>query len=156
MKDLLAPILDYDPFEPVTQRLQEFGDKFKLYFILGVIALIVLVLLLDTIRKYIRGLDIAAVGGLFLWVSSKIDETPIIKGLCGVFTTIGETLLIGGLAVFIILRVTHYLLKRRKQKKLKEKYGGNTEDPAEMLEALLDCGILTEHEYNEKMDLLEA
>ena len=90
---------------------------------------------------------------VFPWIERTAALVPDTTGIAfPVHAERGQS----GLVVFFVLRLTHYLLKRGKQKKLKEKYGGSTEDPAEMLEALLDYGILTEHEYNEKMDLLEA
>ena len=55
----------------------------------------------------------------------------------------------------MIIRVVNYVIKRHKQKKLKEKYGG-TDDPMEMLEGLLDYGLLTQKEFESKKALLEA
>ena len=43
-------------------------SKLMLYIIAGIVILVIINLLLDSVRKYIRGLDTAALGVLFLWL----------------------------------------------------------------------------------------
>ena len=73
-----------DPFEPIAEKLEAFKEEFKFYIIAGIIIILLISLLIDIIRRYIRGLDMAAIGGLLLWISFRIADVPIVKILCGI------------------------------------------------------------------------
>ena len=49
-------------FGSLTEKASSFEAKLALYIVAGVVALVIVNLLLDGIRKYIRGLDTAALG----------------------------------------------------------------------------------------------
>ena len=135
-----------DPFEPIAEKLEAFKEEFKFYIIAGIIIILLISLLIDIIRRYIRGLDMAAIGGLLLWISFRIADVPIVKILCGILNLVGGTLLAAGLAIFAAIRLTYYLKKRRRMQKL----ANAPQDPLLMLEGLRDAGILTQQEFRTK------
>lgn len=88
--------------------------KLALYIVLGIVAIVVISLLLDSIRRFIRGLDTAALGALLLWIGHKASEIKIISIVSNLLYLIGGTLFAVGLLVFIVLT----LFKRRRAKKI--------------------------------------
>ena len=78
-------------------------SKLFMYVVAGVAALVIINLLLDGIRKYIRGLDTAALGGLFIWLGYKSAKLSLVNVLSHLLYLIGATLLIMGLIIFIIM-----------------------------------------------------
>ena len=146
MKNFFESLGSFDPFGMLSEKLENFLDTLKIYIIIGLIAIVLISLLFDLVRKYIRGLDMAAIGGLLLWIGFKIKEVPIIKGLCGALSLAGRTLLIAGLVVFAVIRLAHYLKRRRMRQKLLSA----PQDPLRMLEGLRDCGVLTQAEFTAK------
>lgn len=93
--------------------------EFKLtLFVIGAIVVLVIVnLLLDSIRKYIRGLDTAALGGILIWVGYKASDLAMISVVTKLLYLIGGTLLVVGLLVFILFK----LFRRKRPSK---QYGG--------------------------------
>ncbi len=93
--------------------------EFKLtLFVIGAIVVLVIVnLLLDGIRKYIRGLDTAALGGILIWVGYKASGLAMISVVTKLLYLIGGTLLVVGLLVFILSK----LFRRKRPAK---QYGG--------------------------------
>ena len=82
--------------------------KLILYIVLGIVAIVLVNLLLDGIRKAIRGLDTAALGGIILWTGHKAAEIKIISVVSGLLYLIGGTLVAVGLLVFILLKVIRH------------------------------------------------
>ena len=80
-------------------------SKLMLYIIVGVVALVIINLLLDGIRKFIRGLDTAALGALLVWLGYKSTQLPLVSVLSNLLYLVGGTLLVAGLIVFILLKV---------------------------------------------------
>ena len=79
-----------------------FRSKILLYVIIGVIVIVVLNLLLDGVRKYIRGLDTAAIGALVFWLGYKLSQVPAVpKGVAEIVVLTGAVFFIIGLLVFI-------------------------------------------------------
>ena len=76
--------------------------KLALYIVGGIIALVIVNLLLDGIRKYIRGLDTAALGGIFLWLGFESSKIAVVSVLKNLLYLVGGTLCITGLVVFVI------------------------------------------------------
>ena len=89
-----------------------FKSKLLLYVIAGIIAIVLLSLMLDKIRKYIRGLDTAAIGALVFWLGYKVSQLAVPKGVAEIMVLAGTTLIIVGLLVFIFKVV----FKRKKNK----------------------------------------
>ena len=89
-----------------------FKSKLLLYVIAGIIAIVLLSLILDKIRKYIRGLDTAAIGALVFWLGYKVSQLAVPKGVAEIMVLAGTTLIIVGLLVFIFKVV----FKRKKNK----------------------------------------
>ena len=87
--------------------------KFAVYIVLGIIAIVVINLLLDGIRKAIRGLDTAALGALLLWIGHKTSGVIVISAISGLLYLIGGTLVATGLVVFILLK----LFRRKRAKR---------------------------------------
>ena len=88
-----------------------FGQKdsleFKLVlFIVGlIVALVIVNLLLDGIRRYIRGLDTAALGGIIIWLGYKASGISFISLVTNLLYLIGGTLCVVGLIVFILSKM---------------------------------------------------
>ena len=80
--------------------------------IAGIIAIVLLSLILDKVRKYIRGLDTAAIGALVFWLGYKVSQLAVPKGVAEIMVLAGATLFIVGLLVFIFKVV----FKRKKSK----------------------------------------
>lgn len=95
------------------------GDGFKskliLYIILGIVAIVIVSLLLDGIRKYIRGLDTAALGALLIWLGYQADKVALVRTLSDLLYLVGGTLAVVGLLVFIIMRMIKGKRKARNQ-----------------------------------------
>ena len=53
--------------------------KLILYIILGVVALVIIHVLIDGIRRYIIGLDSAVLGGLLVWLGIKAQDIAVIS-----------------------------------------------------------------------------
>ena len=80
-------------------------SKLMLYIIIGVIVLVIINLLLDGVRRYIRGLDTAALGALFIWLGYQSSKIQLVSVLTNLLYLIGGTLAVLGLAIFIIMMV---------------------------------------------------
>lgn len=96
-----------------------FGDiktKFIVYTILGIIVIVIISLLLDGVRKYIRGLDTAALGALLLFVGYKTYSIPLISTVAKLLL-VGGTLFVVGILVFVIFR----LIKRKHNERVRNK-----------------------------------
>ncbi len=79
-----------------------FRSKLLLYVIAGIVAIVLLSLILDKVRKYIRGLDTAAIGALVFWLGYKASQLPAVpKGVAEIIVLAGAVLFIVGLLVFI-------------------------------------------------------
>ena len=89
-----------------------FKSKLLLYVIAGIIAIVLLSLILDKVRKYIRGLDTAAIGALVFWLGYKVSQLAVPKVVAEIMVLAGATLIIVGLLVFIFKVV----FKRKKSK----------------------------------------
>ena len=90
-------------FSNVGASAGSLESKLFMYVVAGVAALVIINLLLDGIRKYIRGLDTAALGGLFIWLGYKSAQLSLVSVLSHLLYLIGATLLIMGLIIFIIM-----------------------------------------------------
>ena len=80
-----------------------FESKLMLYIIGSVLALVIINLLLDGIRKFIRGLDTAALGALLIWIGHKASTLSLVSVLTNLLYLIGGTLFISGVLIFIIM-----------------------------------------------------
>lgn len=94
--------------------------EFKLALtIIGIILAVVIVsLLLDGIRKFIRGLDIAALGVLIIWLGHKASKIALISVVTKLVNLIGITLLIVGILVFVLLRLIRSGRSSRKKREI--------------------------------------
>lgn len=101
-------------FSTITDTFDGINIKLKLYLVLFIIAIVLVSLLLDKVRKFIRGLDTAALGALFIWVSSKIPDVPAVKVLAEFLMTAGITLAAFGVVIFIVSKIFRPLRARRK------------------------------------------
>ena len=65
----------------LSAKASAFESKLMLYIILGVVALVIVNLLLDGVRKFIRGLDTAALGALFIFLGYKASGFQLVNVL---------------------------------------------------------------------------
>ena len=86
----------------LTEKASSLETKLALYIVAGVIALVIVNLLLDGIRKYIRGLDTAALGALLIFVGYKAAELKLVSVLSNLLYLVGGTLFITGILIFVI------------------------------------------------------
>lgn len=108
--------------ETVTTKVSEFDweklipqdlfDKWDAFttklFITIIVAVVVLVLIntvFDSVRRVIRGLDVAAVGGLFVWISYKIPDFVFIRNLKDPSMKLGVALIAVGLILFVVFKI---------------------------------------------------
>ena len=104
-----------------------FRSKILLYVIGGIIAIVILSLILDRVRKYIRGLDTAAIGALVFWLGYKVSQLPAVpKGVAEIIILTGAVLFIVGLLVFIFKVV--FKRKRRHKEAGKHDVQDNPEE----------------------------
>ena len=94
-------------------------SKLILYIIAGVIVLVIVSVLLDGIRKFIRGLDIAALGALFIWLGYQADKHALANTFSDLLYLVGGTLAVTGLLLFIVIKLIRGKRKARKQYKAK-------------------------------------
>ena len=86
----------------VAAKAGALETKLALYIVGGIIALVIVNLLLNGIRKYIRGLDTAALGGIILWLGFESSKIAVVSVLKNLLYLVGGTLCITGLVVFVI------------------------------------------------------
>lgn len=114
-----------------TEKKDALEFRIMLYIILGIIAIVVVSLLIDGIRRYIRGLDTAALGALLIWVGYQASKIKVISVVTNLLYLIGGTLLAVGLLVFILLKI----IRRKRVRKRAEQAGPpkveQTEKPLE-------------------------
>ena len=104
-----------------------FRSKILLYVIAGIVAIVILSLILDRVRKYIRGLDTAAIGALVFWLGYKVSQLPAVpKGVAEIIILTGAVLFIVGLLVFIFKVV--FKRKRRHKEAGKHDVQDNPEE----------------------------
>ena len=104
-----------------------FRSKILLYVIAGIVAIVILSLILDRVRKYIRGLDTAAIGALVFWLGYKVSQLPAVpKGVAEIIILTGAILFIVGLLVFIFKVV--FKRKRRHKEAGKHDVQDNPEE----------------------------
>ena len=89
-------------FESLAAKASAFETKLVVYIIAGVVALVIVNLLLDGIRRYIRGLDTAALGALFIFLGYKATEFKLVSVLSNLLYLVGGTLFAIGILIFII------------------------------------------------------
>lgn len=89
-------------FNSLAEKAGSFETKLALYIIAGVVVLVIVNLLLDGIRKYIRGLDTAALGALFIFLGYKAAEIKLVSVLSNLLYLVGGTLFATGILIFII------------------------------------------------------
>ena len=89
----------------VAAKAGALETKLALYIVGGIIALVIVNLLLDGIRRYIRGLDTAALGGIMLWLGYESSKLALVNVLTNLLYLIGGTLCVTGLIVFVISMV---------------------------------------------------
>ena len=109
-------------------RADALETKITLYIVLGIVAIVIVSNLLDAVRSYIRGLDTAALGGLFLWLSYKSSDIIAAKTFTGLLLLIGVTLLVTGLLLFIVTRLFRGRGKKRREEQ--EQFTVPEEEPA--------------------------
>ena len=88
--------------DSLTDGLDSFKTKAILYIVLAVFVLVILSVLLDGIRKYIRGLDTAVFGGLVIWLAYEANQYSLTKSAAVYIFAAGGALLVSGIIVFMI------------------------------------------------------
>ena len=97
-----------------------FKSKLILYIIVGIVALVIISVLLDGIKKYIRGLDIAALGALLFWLGTVSNKYALVKALSDLLYLVGGTLVVVGLLVFIIIKLVRGKRRARRKQAMRQ------------------------------------
>ena len=92
-------------FGSLAATAGSFESRLALYIVGGVIALVIINLLLDGIRRYIRGLDTAALGALLIFLGYKASELKLVSVLTNLLYLIGGTLFAVGILVFVLMMI---------------------------------------------------
>lgn len=108
-----------------------FKTKLILYIIIGIIVLVVISVLLDGIKKYIRGLDTAALGALLIWLGSISNKYALVKTLSDLLYLVGGTLVVVGLLVFVVIKVRRGKRRARKKQAMKQAAGKELQEEKE-------------------------
>ena len=98
---------------PLSAAADGTKTKVILFIVAGIVLIVLIGLLIDGIRKYIRGLDTAALGGLLLWLGYKNSENAATQSLSELMYIVGATLLVTGLLVFIIIKIIRHKHKQK-------------------------------------------
>lgn len=106
-------------------------SKLTLYIVAGIVILVIINLLLDSVRKYIRGLDTAALGALFLWLGYESTKLNLISALANLLFLVGGTLLAMGILIFVIIRLIKRSRKVRNSKPPMPKEMPKPKEPAQ-------------------------
>ena len=96
--------------ESLSAKAGSFETKLALYIVAGVIVLVIVNLLLDGIRRYIRGLDTAGLGAILIFLGYKASTVKLVSVLSNLLYLVGGTLFIAGIIVFIIMM----MIKRKR------------------------------------------
>ena len=89
----------------VAAKANALETKLMLYIVAGIIVLVIVSILLEGVRRYIRGLDTAALGGIFLWLGYESSKLALVNVLTNLLYLVGGTLCVTGLIVFVITMV---------------------------------------------------
>ena len=100
-------------FDLLHSQASAFETKLMMYIILGVVAIVIVNLLLDPIRKYIRGLDTAALGALFIFLGYKASEFELVKALTNLLYLVGGVLAALGILIFVLKTIRRAKRKAR-------------------------------------------
>ena len=92
-------------FGSLAATAGSFESRLALYIVGGVIALVIINLLLDGIRRYIRGLDTAALGALLIFLGYKASELKLVSVLTNLLYLVGGTLFAVGILVFVLMMI---------------------------------------------------
>ena len=103
-----------DLVSSIGDKADALRTKLILYIIVGIIVIVIVSVLLEGVRKVIRGLDTAALGALFFWLATKLDNVPVVAELARYLYAAGATLFIVGILVFIITKLFGRRRRRRK------------------------------------------
>lgn len=95
-------------------KWENFTSKMFITIIIAVIVLVLLNTVFDSVRRVIRGLDVSAVGGLFMWISYKLPDFVFIRNLKDPFMKLGVALLVVGIILFIVFKVIGTATKKGK------------------------------------------
>ena len=100
-------------FGALSAKASAFESKLMLYIVLGVIALVIVNLLLEGVRRFIRGLDTAGLGALLIFLGYKASEFKLVSVLTNLLYLIGGTLFVLGVLIFVLMT----LIKRKRTAK---------------------------------------
>lgn len=114
----------------ITEKWHAFTHDVLLKVIIILILVVLITTLFDSLRRAIKGLDIAAFGGLFIWMGSKIPDIILIRELIKPLYVIGLALVAVGVVIFIL----KCIIGSRKKKKMKEKAAKEAEKMVEVKE----------------------
>ena len=110
-------------FGSLGDKADALKSKLILYIIVGIVVIVIISLLLEGVKQFIRGLDTAALGGLFLWLGYKANDIPLIKATSSLLLAAGGTLFVVGILVFVITRVFRRRRVARKVNRERQKQG---------------------------------
>lgn len=116
----------------IPQEWNDAWDAFKMKMLIWLLIIVGLFILISlcsqAIKRIIRGLDIAAVGGLLVWLGTKVPDIVFVRDLEKTLMMIGIGLLVFGLAIFVISRFVAGKIKNREKAKFEAKVNQRVEE----------------------------
>lgn len=93
----------------IPQEWTDSWDTFKMQLFIGLLIVVGIVLILSVcpsvVRSFIRGLDVAAVGGVLVWLGTRVPEILFIDDMELPLVGVGVALIVLGLFIFIVAKV---------------------------------------------------
>lgn len=100
----------------VTDKWDAFTHGFLLKLVIAIIIIVLITTLFDGVRRVIRGLDVAAIGGIFYYLGSKVPDIILIRSLIKPLHIIGMILMAVGVVIFIVFKILGALAMKGKIK----------------------------------------
>ena len=86
----------------------EFWNDFVMgglkFIFIAIVALVLFNALFNGVYRFIRGLDVAAIGGVFTWFAIKIHDIPVVCQMSKPLLLLGLGMIVLGILIFIVFR----------------------------------------------------
>lgn len=112
-QNALNSIISGEAWNAVTASWDDFKTSVLLWVVVGVVALVLVLTLFDGLRSAIKGLDVSALGALFVWLSVKIPDFALVQDLKEPTLVIGAVLIVLGVVIFVVTKISRARRRRR-------------------------------------------
>lgn len=127
MKETLANLAGKatDMAQTVKEFLQYFssGDAWHdfvmhaiLYLVIGIVAFVLVNTVFDSVRNFIRGLDVTLIGAAIAFIGFKLKDIPLLNEFSNPMLIIGGILAVLGLILFVVFKKAGRLKRKAEAK----------------------------------------